>query len=505
MEPMKYKLPNSSRNWLSLVGATMALITLFMIIFLFSISFFLERGGSYLGIIIFLGLPAFLILSLLLIPIGMFIEIRKRNKRGGVGRVGWPLLDLNTPKHKNAVTIFLIGSTIFLFMSAIGSYEAFHFTESNEFCGTLCHSIMIPEYTAYQNSPHARVACVDCHIGSGADWYVKSKMSGLYQVYAATVGIYPKPIPTPISNLRPARETCEQCHWPQKFYNKTLRSERHFIADENNTEWDINLTMKIGADHSGLGLQEGIHWHINPDVKLEYIATDEKRQIIPWIKYTNLRTGDTTIYINEEEEIDLTQLDTLETRIMDCTDCHNRPSHNYKPPAFFVNVAMSAGKIPKELPEIKSLAMDICDTEFPTTDSAMTFIRNEITTFYEENYEDIFSSDQDLIEQAINGLQTEYSKYIFPEMKVRWDAYPNNIGHVEFNGCFRCHNDITASDEGKLISKDCNSCHIITSQGEPGNMQFAEAGKALEFKHPTDIEEEWKESLCVDCHTGLNP
>lgn len=156
-----------------------------------------------------------------------------------------PFIDLNRKDHRNAFLIFAAGTTIFLFISALGSYEAFHYTESTEFCGTLCHSVMNPEYTAYQNSAHAKVRCVECHVGTGADWYVKSKLSGLYQVYAVIANVYPKPIPTPIKNLRPARETCEECHWPQKFYSRQLRTEKHFLTDEKNSEWDISLIMKI--------------------------------------------------------------------------------------------------------------------------------------------------------------------------------------------------------------------------------------------------------------------
>ena len=498
---MKTKLPSSVYNWLSIIGAVVALISLFMIIFLFAISTIFDQGGSYLGLIIYIILPGFLVIGLLLIPIGMYIYSKKKKKGGETKKPAWPVVDLNIKAHRNAFTIFAIGSTIFLFLSAIGSYEAFHYTESVEFCGTLCHEVMKPEYTAYQFSSHARVACVECHVGSGADWYVRSKLSGLYQVYAVTTGVFPRPIPTPIHNLRPARETCEKCHWPQKFYSHQLVKERHYLSDEKNTEWNIDLVLKVGASHSALGLSEGIHWHINPDTKIEYIASDEKRQTIPWVKFTDLKTGKVKIFKDEDNMFDESKLDSLETHTMDCMDCHTRPSHNYRPPAFFVNNAMTAGDIPKELPGIKSLAMDICSEEFATTKEAMDYIRSEI----ESNYAEQDSIDSKLVEQAVTGLQKYYSRNIFPEMKVRWDAYPNNIGHMEFTGCFRCHNDTHQTEDGEVISKNCNLCHSITAQGSPGNMMAAGFDESLEFKHPVDIDEEWKEMLCVDCHTGLNP
>ncbi len=502
---MKLKLPQSSYNWLSLSGAMIAIISLFMIVFLFIISVLFEQGGSYLGLVIYILLPSVLVLGLVLIPVGMLRMIHREKKFGTRKKDEWPRIDLNDVRHRNAFFIFTWGTVIFLLLSAIGSYEAFHYTESVEFCGTLCHKVMQPEYVAYQHSSHARVACVECHVGAGAGWYVRSKLSGLYQVYAVLANIYPRPIPTPIHNLRPARETCERCHWPQKFYAHTLRQERHYLSDEENTPWDIKLRMKIGSELSALGLEEGIHWHINPEVKVEYISTDEKRLELPWVRMTNLKTGEEKTFIDKENQLDDALIDSAEIRVMDCMDCHNRPSHNYKPPAFFVDEAITSGLIPRSLPEIKSVAMDICDNDFSSTDSAMQFIDSSIRAFYEESYPEIAEKDSSLIEKAITGLQNIFKHNIFPEMRVKWSEYPNHIGHVEFDGCFRCHNDRHETEEGEIISKDCNLCHNIVAQGTTDDMEYISEGHPLEFRHPEDIDEEWRESLCTECHTGLNP
>ena len=498
---MKLKIPDSSQNWISLIGATIALVSFFMIVFLFAVTSIFFEGSTYIGLVIYILLPAVMIVGLLLIPLGMFLS----RKKVATPDAPWPKIDLNDPKYRNAFMIFSIGSAIFLFASALGSYQAFHYTESVQFCGEICHKVMKPEYTAYQNSAHARVACVDCHVGSGADWYVRSKLSGLYQVYAVTANVYPRPIPTPVQNLRPARETCEECHWPQKFYSQKLRLERHYLNDEENTPWDINLLMKIGSEHASQGLKEGIHWHINPNTKIEYIATDERLQEIPWVRHTNLETGTSVIYQNEVEPLDEERIANAEIHTMDCMDCHNRPSHSYKPPAFFVNEALAAGIMPTGLPVIKSLSMEICSEEIATTDSAKQYIATTIRKYYADNYSDIFEKNPEFIEQAIKGLQKVYLQNIFPEMKVRWDAYPNNIGHLEFNGCFRCHNDLHKSEEGNVISKDCNLCHTIVAQGSVDDKNMAYISGSLEFKHPSDIDEAWKEMLCTECHTGLNP
>ena len=504
---MKLKLPHSTQNWISIIGVMIALISLFMIVFLVVITSIFEEQASYIGLIIYIMLPSVMIMGLLLIPVGMIVTNRKlrQQKEKTPQKEDWPKLDLNNLRHRNAFMIFSIGTTIFLFLSAVGSYEAFHFTESVTFCGEICHDVMEPEYVAYQNSPHARVACVDCHVGSGADWYMRSKMSGMYQVYAVLADVYPKPIPTPIKNLRPARETCERCHWPEKFYAQTLRVERHYLNDEENTPWDIYLNIKIGGAYSAHGLAEGIHWHINPDVRIEYYPGDEQNLSIPWVRYTDKNTGKVIVYNSEDEPIEPQDMDTDKIRVMDCMDCHNRPSHSYKPPAFFVNEAITAGEIPHELPEIKSVAMEICGEQFYTKDSAHNYIRETIADFYETEYPDLYEEQPELVEKAITGLQDAFSKNIFPFMQVRWDAYPNHIGHLEFDGCFRCHDDQHVSDSGDVISKDCNQCHRIIAQGETDNMELASIGSALEFKHPVDIDGAWKESLCTECHTGLNP
>ena len=502
---MKLKLPSSVQNWLTLFGVTIVLISSFMIIFLFAITIILGEHATYLGLITYILLPSVLIVGLILIPLGMIIKIRKEHKLGIRPKYGWPIIDLNDFRHRNAFFIFSVGTVIFLFLSTIGSYEAYHYTESVQFCGKLCHSVMKPEFTAYQNSPHARVSCVECHVGPGANWYVRSKLSGLYQVYAVLADVYPRPIPTPIENLRPAREVCEQCHWPKKFYAHKLRLKIHYLPDEYNTRWDTRLIMKIGSELPAHGFKEGIHWHINPTVKVEYAATDSAREIIPWVRFSNLETGEVRIYEDENNPMELGQLEQLEIRTMDCMDCHNRPSHSYRSPSLFINTAITAGDIPVELPEIKAVAVELCGEDYSTTQEAMEKIQSSTHEFYQENYPEIYNNKKDLIEEAVEGIQKYFSQNIFPEMKVKWNAYPNHIGHLEFNGCFRCHTDTHKTKNGEIIRKDCNLCHIISAQGTPDNMEIANLGEALEFNHPEDIDDAWKEEFCTNCHTGLNP
>lgn len=501
---MKLKLPRSAQNWVSLTGAIVALISCFMILFLFVISVVFGHGGVYLGLVTYILLPAFLVSGLVLIPIGMIIHARHLRGKGKI-KPGWPVVNLNDPRNRNAFFIFSIGTAVFLFMSAIGNYEAYHFTESVKFCGTLCHKIMQPEYTAYQYSPHAKVPCVSCHVGPGASWYARSKISGLYQVYATLTNTYPRPITTPIKNLRPARAVCEQCHWPQKFYARTLRFETHYLPDKDNTRWNIRLIMKIGARHPAHGLKEGIHWHINPNVRIQYIATDHERNNIPWVRYIDLETGDSTVYQDTENPLTKAQLDTLNVRTMDCIDCHTRPSHDFVSPSHFINTSMMAGDVSTDLPNIKSLSLGLFAADFPSSDSMMQTIRSGITNYYSQNYPLVFSKKKQEIERAIKQIQYKSSINIFPDMKVRWDTHVNNLGHLDFKGCFRCHDDKHTDGGTNIIPRACNLCHLINAQGTPGKMENSDVTQSLEFKHPVDIGQAWKEVLCSDCHTGLNP
>ena len=251
------------------------------------------------------------------------------------------------------------------------------------------------------------------------------------------------------------------------------------------------------------GFQRGIHQHISPDVRIEYKTTATNRQVIPWVRYTNIKTGVSEVFTDSENKLSQAKLDSLETRVMDCLDCHNRPAHNYRTPQSFVDQSLSEGKISKDLPGIKQIAMKILYKDYSTKDSAFLAIRNQITDFYKAGNPTLLTEKKTDIEAAILEIQNGYSKSIFPFMKSSWKAYPNNIGHMESDGCFRCHNDRHATEKGKVISKDCNLCHTILAQGTPGKMEYSKAMEPLEFKHPVDVDEAWKTELCSSCHSQL--
>lgn len=491
--------PSLIHNWVSLVGIVLAASSFFAVALLIALDFMRGFRNPYLGILTYIVAPAFLIGGLLLIAIGAWHE-RRRRRRLRPGEIpAFPRLDLNSPRDRKKLTIVAVVTAVFLLSTAVGSYRTYQFTESVAFCGTTCHKIMSPEYTAYQESPHARVTCVQCHIGPGASWFVKSKLSGTYQVYAAIANKYPRPIPTPIKNLRPARETCEACHWPREFFGAVESKFDHYLPDEQNTPWTIEMLLKVGGGDPSFGDVGGIHWHMAILNKIEYIASDKQRQSVPWIRMTDPE-GHVTVFQSKDAPLTKDQIAAATPRTMDCIDCHNRPTHIYHTPVEAVNLALQTGRIDHAIPHIKEQAVQALLGKDSTTAEAESGIAEALTNYYQRQFPAFADSGAALIAQAIGETQRIYTHNFFPGMKVDWRAYPDNIGHKNSSGCFRCHDGNHASADGMTITHACNTCHTIIAQGPAGHEERSVTG--LEFKHPVDIDEAWKDMNCFDCHDG---
>jgi len=494
---MKRIFPPSFYNLITLIGAAVAGVSLALIVFLIILEMFATQSKPYMGIITFVILPMVLFVGIILVAFGIIREHR-RERLGKPHGLHLPQIDLNNSHHRAAFTLFSIGTIVLLAFSAFGSFKAYEYTDSDQFCGEICHNVMEPEYTAYQYSPHARVGCVQCHIGSGTDWFVRAKISGSYQVYAVLFNKYPKPIPTPIENLRPAQQTCEQCHWPKHFFSEKEHVNTYYISDEHNTKWTLNLLMKIGGGNIEAGPTSGIHWHMNIAHEVSYAALDTQRQVIPWVR-SKTPDGKETIYRSTDITISDDSLKKSLVRRMDCIDCHNRPTHIYHPPARSVNHIMSLGWIDSKLPNIKSISVNALENPYIGRQSALDSIKLGINEYYQQNYPDIASSKKVKIDSAIVEVQKIYNRNYFPEMKVNWKNFNNNIGHLFYLGCFRCHDGKHVSDNGKVLSKDCNVCHtILAQQFEQDTLRLSLGG--VDYKHPVDIGDAWKETNCSDCH-----
>ncbi|MGA9117170.1 MAG: NapC/NirT family cytochrome c [Bacteroidota bacterium] len=493
------RLPDTLYNPVSLAGGIIAAVAFGAILFLTLVEFLQADAPAYIGIISYVLLPVPLVAGLLLIPLGVWREKRRLRSGRAASRMAFTL-DLNLPRHRSAAAFFSGGTLLLLLFTAYGSYRAFEWTESTEFCGATCHEVMEPEYTAYQHSPHARVPCVDCHVGSGADWYLRSKLSGAYQVYAVAVNSFPRPIPTPIRNLRPAQETCERCHWPSHFAGEKKYVNTYFKSDEANTRWTLALLMKIGGGARESGPVGGIHWHMNIANEVTYASADSQRQVIPWVRVRNRATGKETEYRAPEAPAGAA-LEELPAYRMDCIDCHNRPSHIYRPPARIVDRSMALDEVSTALPGVRAAAIGALVLPYSSSQAARDSIPQVLRASYEENDPEIAESREALIARSGEVLAREYLRNFFPRMGVSWRAYPNNIGHMNDVGCFRCHDGRHAAPDGRVITKDCNSCHAILSQGTDPIPSTLTVG-GLPFEHPEDIGDAWMDTNCSECHTG---
>jgi len=451
------------QNPVTLTGAVITTSTaLTTIAFWFYEIFLPGPPHPYIGILVFLTLPAIFVLGLLLIPLGIWIKRRSLRGSGQLPAV-FPVVDLRLPVVRRTLEWVVVATGINLLIIGTVSYRGVEYLDSTNFCGTTCH-VMLPENAAYHISPHAHVACVDCHIGPGLPWMVRAKVNGLRQVAMVAFHSYPRPIPSPVKDLRPASQTCGQCHWPERFVGDKLLVRTSYADNEENTPQTDVLMLKVGG-RNGQG-SIGIHGHHLADaVRIRYISTDPQRQIIPAVYYTDDK-GKTTEFISTDAKPTQKQLDQGEHRVMDCLDCHNRPAHTSDLPENAVDKQMSIGQISPDLPYIRKKAVEVLKVNYTTREVAQQSITSEITRFYQTNYPEIDQARRAAVEQASQEVTNIYLRNIFPDMRVTWGTHPNNLGHIDSPGCFRCHDGGHTSADGQTITNDCSACHQIQASGE---------------------------------------
>ncbi len=455
-------LATLTRNPLSLLGAALTTVSALLILTLFALGLVGFVGSPYLGILAFLVLPAIFIIGLILIPLGIWRQRRAERRAAAQGieiaPARLPIIDLNSPRTQRVSLLVGALTAANGIIISVATYKGVEVMDSTRFCGDTCHTVMQPEYTTYRRSPHARVKCVACHIGPGASWFVKSKLSGTWQVIAVIFNLYPRPIPTPVHNLRPARETCEQCHWPEKFEGNRLLVRNGFASDEGNTPQTTVLSMHVGGVQ-GHGAR-GIHWHVAPGVHIRYHGNTE-RTTISTVELQE--TGHPTQVFKSGEELK----GTGSWRDMDCVDCHNRPTHIFETPERAVDDAMASGHISASLPFAHREALRIVQLPFASRDEAQREIRSQMTTFYQRNYPQVIGTQAADVEHAATALASAYAGNVFPRMKVTWGTYPSDLGHAQANsGCFRCHDGAHTTPAGDSIPMDCNLCHSLLAQDE---------------------------------------
>lgn len=462
-------LINLSKNPVSLLGIGITTISAILMLVLFAMEFLDYLSNPYVGILTYLILPLIFLSGLLLIPLGTWRTRRYRLRLEAAGQpvpeLAYPHWDFNDPHVRRTAAFVILATVVNVVVLSTATYQGVHYMESVEFCGAVCHTVMKPEYSSYQGSPHSRVACTSCHIGPGASWFVKSKLSGARQVLAVAFNTYQRPIATPVHNLRPARETCEQCHWPEKFHDATVRIINKYSEDEKNTRLTTALLLKVGGTHDRSGNGSGIHWwHMDPMNKVSYIS-DSKRQTMYWVEHRNDK-GQVTEYHLADPTLPAAELGKLEKRVMDCVDCHNRPTHIYRLPEESMDMAFEKEQIDPSLPFVKRKGVELLKASYASEAEAHTRIAAGLREFYQKEHPQLFGQKAAQIDAAVRVLQEIYSRNVFPEMKVTWGTYPNNLGHQNFPGCFRCHDDNHKSQEGKTITQDCASCHDLLAMDE---------------------------------------
>jgi hypothetical protein len=453
-----------TRSKCSLLGGIIVTI-LFPILF---VSVLLDMQGvvenPYFGFLIYMIMGPLFVLGLLLIIGGTLFCGEKEDI--GIILVEYFQEQLSLPGRFSRVRklIFLTSLITFMTLIIVGvvTYTGFHYTESVNFCGQFCHSVMEPEYVTYKNSPHSQVPCVKCHIGEGSEWLTKSKFSGARQLLAVVLDSYDRPINTPIKALRPSRDTCEGCHRPEVFHGDKLYMEDKFLPDEKNTHEQTVMVMRIGSGGYSGREAHGIHWHVSENHSVSYIGSADHM----YISEVTLLVGGQQKKVYRRKNPS-PQVGVLSERVMDCVDCHNRPSHVFKSAEDALDEKLITGIIPREIPYIKRQALAAITKRYPSQDIARRSIAKEIMDWYRQEYPKIVAQQEKILTRAVVGVQQAYVENVFPGMDIEWRTYMSFISHKEDGGCFRCHNDEFKTAKGETITTDCTACHIILAEDEP--------------------------------------
>jgi hypothetical protein len=429
-------------------------------------------NNAYIGLIIYLLLPGLFVLGLVLVPIAWRVRLRETGldarellrQEIGEGAVDSSSLT-GAPIFKTVAVLTLINV---VFLGAV-SLQMLHFMDSARFCGTACHKVMNPEWTTYQASPHARVACVQCHVGKGVRALVSSKLNGVWQIVSATFNLYDRPIPTPVHQLRPARDTCEKCHWPAKFYGNRLVTRVSYGNDERSTPRYTTLNLKIDASDPATS---GVHWHVGETNEVRYASVDDERKQMIWVE---VRQSDGSYRRFANSRLAEREVKAESIRVMDCVDCHNRATHIYEPPERAVDAKIRNGEIDRTLPFIRREAVAAVTAGYPSRTAAVEGIRFHLEGFYRSSYPEQASAWRDRIDAAASALIAAYERNIHHEMNIDWGAYPTLLGHEDTDGCFRCHTDELEDADGQWIVYDCTLCHSILAEDEPEPYRYLEA------------------------------
>jgi len=453
-------------NRISLIGGALTSASALVLIGFWVVDVF-GHGGSenpYLGIVIDLCLPGLFILGLLLIPAGMWLRQRHLKNEGSVP-AAYPKVDLRDPAFRHGIEFVAIATFINFVIVGTATYRGVAYMDTPSFCGQACH-VMEPEWTQYHVSSHTGVPCTACHIAPGLSGFVHAKVNGTKQLAMVMFHDYPKPIMAG-SKIPAANLTCLNCHNPNALIGDKLLVENHFGDDETNSMTNTVLLIHVGG-RDGFGHLSGIHGAHSAHI--EYVSTDDNRQTIPWVAKTN-DDGSVTEFSSDGKGPPAGQ-----RRVMDCIDCHNRAAHSFATAEQALNKDMAAGSPSSSLPFIHKEGLVLLKADYPSAVDASTTITAGLENYYRTQYPAVWNSQRPQIDQAAKTLAVIYSRNVFPFMKITWGTHPNNIGHNDYPGCFRCHDGSHNSKDGKSITMDCTTCHNLVAVDEAKPKQLTDLG-----------------------------
>jgi hypothetical protein len=435
-------------HWISMLGTALVTLAGFSWLFLLPTNLRGTVGNPYIGILLFIILPAIFFAGLALIPIGVFLAKRK------IGATIESLPDRTAAFHRTAI-FFAVMTVANVIIGSQFSYRAVQHMDTPQFCGQSCH-VMNPEFTAHQFPPHQAVGCAECHIAPGAGGWFHAKMAGTNQLVAVVFNTFPRPIESAMENnkLVSSADTCEQCHERDRVIGPRMKIVTKFKDDEANTPSKTVLMMMTGGGATG-----GIHGaHLGAGVHIRYAVSDKTRQTIPWIEYQDASGAKRTYLASDAKPEAIAGMQTFE---MQCVDCHNRAAHSFAQPDRAVDAALAAGEIAMGLPFLKKTGLALLKVDYKTGEEAQQKIPGGLASFYREKYPDIAGQRSGDIQAAGRALAGIYARNVFPDLKVTWGTYPNNLGHADYPGCFRCHDENHATAEKKTIPQDCTTCHNL--------------------------------------------
>jgi hypothetical protein len=441
------------RNRISALGValTTASALLFLVLVALDVLGFL--ANPYAGLVVFIMVPALFVVGLLLIPLGLWFD--RRRTAAGRPAPSWPVLDFGDRNARRAAIFVVVATIVNLAIISFASYGAVEYSESQSFCGQTCHTVMQPEFVAHQTGPHARVHCVSCHVAPGAGGLIKAKVNGTRQLYLVAAGSYRRPIPTPVETMPDVSGTCQQCHWPDRFVGDVVKVFVEHADDEANTPTTSTVRLHVGGSTAGDGSGRGIHWHTNPANAIEFVALDEKREQIPYVRRT---APDGTVHEYFADGVTAADVAGKPRRRLDCLDCHNRPAHTFEASAErAVDAALADNLIDAKLPFVRREAVRILRADYQSREAAAAGIEQSLRAALSS----ASSATEPAVRQAIRTTQAIYARSVFPSMNVTWGSYPNQRGHTTANGCFRCHDEAHKTREGRLITQDCELCHSV--------------------------------------------